>query len=556
MAKRAVASDARETRRSQAKRLPARSKAPLSRRQKTAAAGSENDLREIYRDSPIPALALNGAYTIKGFNPAVCELLNTSARGLSQQGFRGFVREEDRRLLSQHVARAKTRGATETFQITLRPRAAEPLPVQIWLRHDKAKRVSELWLIDLRTARVENEQARRLAESERAAREESAAKDRFIAVLSHELRAPLTPVLAVASAFRSKELPQDLKEAFEMIERNIGAEARLIDDLLDVNRIVRGRMRVDREPCDVHAIARDAVETLRGDAGAKGHALEVELEATLHHVSADPLRLRQVLMNLLKNAIKFTPAGGTLRVGSWNGTDSVAVEVADNGIGIEPAHLPQLFEPFTQEETSVAGGLGLGLAIAKGLIALHDGRIQAQSRGIGKGSRFVIELPLLDPAAVYEERPPAQSSSRPPPRQGTEQPRILLVEDHVDTASVLRELLQSNGYEVETAASLEEARQVDLAKVDLIVSDLGLPDGTGLELMRELRLRAQLPAIALSGFGMQSDLKASREAGFDLHLTKPVNIELLLEAIHRLSPTLHEQATPKDGRAPSPDSAG
>jgi signal transduction histidine kinase/ActR/RegA family two-component response regulator len=509
-----------------------------------------SDLLEIYRDCPIAALVVSGTTAIKGVNPAACELLNTSPTGLLQRGFREFVRPEDRRLLSEHVARAKTQGGTDTFHLTLCPHAVEPIPVQIWLRYAKARRVTELWLIDLRTARLESKQAQRLAESERAAREESAAKDRFIAVLSHELRAPLTPVLAAASAFRAKELPQELREAFEMIERNIGAEARLIDDLLDVNRIIRGRMRVDREPSDVHAIVRDAVETLRGDAEAKGHELEVALEATKRHASADPLRLRQVFMNLLKNAVKFTPNGGSLRVRSWNEPNFVAVEVADNGIGIEPGHLPQLFEPFTQEETSVAGGLGLGLAIAKGLIALHDGRIQAQSDGIGQGSRFVIELPLLDPATVYEERPAPHPSSRPPPRRGSEQPRILLVEDHVDTASVLSELLQSNGYKVETAASLEEARQVDLAHVDVIVSDLGLPDGTGLELMRELRTRAQLPAIALSGFGMQSDLKASREAGFDLHLTKPVNIERLLEAIHRLSPTLHEHAAPERGSSP------
>jgi signal transduction histidine kinase/ActR/RegA family two-component response regulator len=550
MPKKATDVPLRRIRHPRAKLLAAPQGSPASRRRNADARTTNDEYRELYLTSPIPALSIGSDYAIQRFNDAACVLLNESPAGLLARGFREFVQAEDRRMLSQRIARAKTEGIPDTFQVNLSPRGGEPIPVRIWLRHSKIKRVSELWLVDLRAQQQANEQAVRLAESERIAREESAAKDRFIAVLSHELRTPLTPVLATASAFRAQALPRELRDAFEMIERNVGAEARLIDDLLDVNRIVRGRMRVEREPSDVHAIMREALATLREEAAARHHVVRVSLDAPQHHASVDPLRLRQVFVNLIRNAIKYTPERGDIRVSSWNGKGSVALEVSDNGIGIEPTRISALFEPFTQEETSVSGGLGLGLAVAKGLIALHDGRISAHSRGLGHGSRFVVELSLIDAELADEARAKETPSSRPPPRLDAEHPRILLVEDHADTVAVLTELLEANGYEVKSAMSLREAREVDLAKIDLIVSDLGLPDGTGLELMRELRERVALPAIALSGFGMQSDLKTSKEAGFDLHLTKPVNIDRLLEAIESLSATEDDPGSAGRGSSP------
>jgi signal transduction histidine kinase/ActR/RegA family two-component response regulator len=530
------------SRRQHAKPLEAPAKKNAGRRSKAKAAATFEEYQELYKNSPVPALSIGRAHEIKRVNDAASELLNDSPERLLAQGFRQFVRAEDRALLSRHLAEAVA-GVPTTLQILLEPRSGERFPVQIWVRHDKLRDVSNLWLVDLRPQQRASEQAHRLAESERAAREESAAKDRFIAVLSHELRAPLTPMLAAASAFRSRDLPPDVVDAFDMIARNAGAEARLIDDLLDVNRIIRGRMRIDRAPCDVHEIMRDAVETLRPDAVAKQQEIVVSLAADRPHASVDSLRLRQVFVNLLKNAVKFTPPGGQIHAASWNGDETITFEVADDGIGVDPAALPRLFEPFMQEETSTSGGLGLGLAIAKGLVALHEGRITAHSRGLGLGTRFVVELPLSEPPPAPEEHPQKMASSHPPTYQGSQQPCILLVEDHADTALVLSELLMSHGFKVQTAASISEARRVDLAGVHLIVSDLGLPDGTGLDLMRELRARARLPAIALSGYGMRTDVEASKDAGFDLHLTKPVNFERLLTAIQKLSPQLYEQAS-------------
>jgi CheY-like chemotaxis protein len=293
-------------------------------------------------------------------------------------------------------------------------------------------------------------------------------------------------------------------------------------------------MQVECRVCDVHAIAEDAIATLKADLDAKQHRAVTELTARHHNANVDPLRLRQIFMNLLKNAIKFTPPGGRLSVRSWNSGDNLALEVEDDGVGIEPEAMHRLFEPFMEERnTSSAGGLGLGLAISKGLVELQKGKISAHSRGAGRGARFVVEVPTVNEMPLAAQ-PPAQPRSEPP-NSGDGPPRILLVDDHEDTVEILCELLTDSGFAVETANSVESAKRVDLTNVDVIVSDIGLPDGNGFELMRELRKRTNRPAIALTGFGMESDVKAAEDAGFDLHLTKPVDIDRLLDALQGLS---------------------
>jgi signal transduction histidine kinase/ActR/RegA family two-component response regulator len=499
------------------------------------AEAERDEYLELYENAPVPAITLDGAYSIRRVNHAAALMLGEDPAHLLNQNIRVFVAPRDRPILAAALARTTASNAVEKFRLALETGNPE-FPVQVWVRHSRFRGVFELRLLDLRDQERVEQEARRLTEAERAAREASAAKDKFIAVLSHELRAPLTPVLAAASALRSKPLPQAVRAAFEMIERNISAEARLIDDLLDVNRIVRNKMQVECRVCDVHGIVREAVATLQPDLDTKHHRMDVELVALQHHANVDPLRLRQVFTNLLKNAIKFTNEGGRLRVRSWNNGDSIAVEIEDNGVGIDADAMRQLFEPFMEDRnTSSAGGLGLGLAISKGLVELQRGKIAAQSRGPGQGARFVVEVPNV-PSDLFVEAPVPRRKSEPPLSTSSDGPPcVLLVDDHDDTVEILSVILTESGFSVETANSVSAARDVDLERVDVIVSDIGLPDGNGLDLMRELRMRTNRPAIALTGFGMESDVRASKEAGFDAHLTKPIDIDRLLATIEFLS---------------------
>jgi CheY-like chemotaxis protein/anti-sigma regulatory factor (Ser/Thr protein kinase) len=284
----------------------------------------------------------------------------------------------------------------------------------------------------------------------------------------------------------------------------------------------------------VHAVLRECFEAVAPRADLKGVALRLALDANRFVSDGDPLRLRQVFNNLLSNAVKFTGRGGEIWLRSWDREHRLLVEVQDNGVGFEPSETERLFQSFEQlHRTQSAGGLGLGLALSKGLVELHGGSITASSRGPGLGARFLVELPLLafpaESLATQEPKTAPTASSDVVPRR-----RILLVEDDEDTAEMMGELLNDRGFQVVLANSIERALTVDLNEVDAIVSDIGLPDGSGTELLARLDRTQDLPAIALSGYGMVSDIEASRAAGFDLHLTKPVDFETLVQALHGL----------------------
>ncbi len=367
-----------------------------------------------------------------------------------------------------------------------------------------------------------------------AAEAASAAKDHFLAVLSHELRTPLAPVLLTASALEADaQVPEWLREDMAMIRRSVDLEVRLIDDLLDLNRIARGKLSLRREPVEAHDKVLSALEICRFDSAAQGLTVEIDLRAERCRVSADAGRLHQVFWNLLKNAIKFTPRGGHIVVRSSNPEpQTLRVEVCDNGVGISPDLIPALFDAFQQGGEHVTrryGGLGLGLAIARALVELHGGRIAASSDGPGKGSLFTVDLPLLaDPEETKAARPgPDAASARPL--------AVLLVEDHEATAYAIGKLLTRAGHRVRTAGSVREAIETAGSwEFDVLLSDLGLPDGSGLEVMTALRARRpDVRGIALSGYGMEHDLQRSREAGFLDHLTKPVEFKALCEALDR-----------------------
>lgn len=366
-----------------------------------------------------------------------------------------------------------------------------------------------------------------LKQAQDTAERASHAKDDFLAALSHELRTPLTPVLMTASTLRvDLRLPPDVRDQLGMMERNIELEARLIDDLLDLTAITRGKFPTRLEPCDAHRLIALTLEMIRESADQKRVAIECAFGATESGLHADPARIQQVAWNLLRNAVKFTPAGGRIVITTRNDTDAsgarwLRVEVTDSGIGIAPGMLEQIFEPFEQGGITGDhrfGGMGLGLAIARAVVEAHRGRIRAASAGPGLGATFIVEFPDAAPAPAAPSEPgPAAAPAGP----GL---RLLLVEDHASTLQTLRRLLARDGHEVTAAGTVAEALSAAAAHpFDLVISDLGLPDGTGAELMAQLRDRHGLRGIALSGYGMEEDFDRTRAAGFVAHLVKPVH---------------------------------
>ena len=386
-----------------------------------------------------------------------------------------------------------------------------------------------------------------LVRAEEAARSANRAKDQFIAALSHELRTPLTPVLAVVSylAKQTSSLPRELRSEIEMIQRNVELEARLIDDLLDVTRISNGKLELALEVTDAHLTISDAFEICAQDIRSKKLDVEMNLAASEHRVLADPVRLHQVFWNIINNAVKFTPAGGKVAIRSRNdaGGDFV-LEVEDTGIGFEPEALKHIFDAFEQGDRSITrefGGLGLGLTITKSLVEAHHGRLEAHSGGRNAGATFTLTL-----STVAE-----QIGSTAPPNEPRSQEmalRILLVDDHEDTRRVLGSLLRAKGHDVFIAMNVATALQVlSRQSVDVLLSDIGLPDGTGYQLMERAKALQPLVGIALSGFGMADDIARAIDSGFAHHMIKPVNFDQLEAVLRRVT----SKAT-FAGRSPAP----
>jgi HAMP domain-containing protein/signal transduction histidine kinase len=349
------------------------------------------------------------------------------------------------------------------------------------------------------------------------------AKDQFLAMLSHELRTPLTPVLASALALESEpELPNDIHESLQMIRRNVELEARLIDDLLDLTRIDRGKVQLNFEVVDAHTLLQNALEICQPEIDRKHLARSLNLAAHKIHMRADPARLQQIFWNLINNAVKFTPRNGEIAITTSN--DSVGqlrVVIADTGMGIESETLPKIFDAFEQGGRTQSGGLGLGLAISKTLVEAHKGMITAASLGRDNGSTFTLVFPTC-------EKEEAQIAPALSPKSAERQRlRILLVEDHEDTNRSLTNLLRRRGYHVQSASTLQSAVELGAnGPFDVLISDLGLPDGNGIDLIQKLASRPLL-AIALTGFGMEDDIRRSRDVGFQHHLVKPIDLNKL-----------------------------
>jgi PAS domain S-box-containing protein len=371
----------------------------------------------------------------------------------------------------------------------------------------------------------------------------SRAKDDFLAALSHELRTPLNPVLLLASeAAENKSLPAEVRAEFAMIRKNVELEARLIDDLLDLTRITRGKLFLDLRSVDVHLVLRDALSAVKAPLEAKKIVLDLHFDAQPYAVLGDAVRLQQVFWNVLNNAVKFTPAHGHVEVATSvvPETSTIAIKVSDSGVGMTPQELGDIFTAFSQGEHAEDGGshrfggLGLGLAISRMLVEQHAGRIRAESAGRDQGASFIIELPLLDISAIdWKASPDSLDAETPENPWSSDKPtRVLLVEDHEATRAAIGILLQRRQFTVTGAASLAEALELARSeRFDLLISDIGLPDGNGYDLMIELQKNHDMAGIALTGYGMENDIARSREAGFSAHLVKPVSVQDLEKAI-------------------------
>ncbi|CAN5788217.1 hypothetical protein BH20VER1_BH20VER1_16370 [soil metagenome] len=371
----------------------------------------------------------------------------------------------------------------------------------------------------------------------------NASKDQFLALLSHELRNPLSPVIAMVGELEATAAATpEVRRALDVIRRNVELEARLIDDLLDVTRIAKGKLQLTFETASVHETLQRAYEICREEILAKNLRMEFRLRAERDHVQGDPARLQQVFWNLIKNSVKFTPAQGRIIIETFNPSpDRIEIRTSDTGIGIEPEKIGKIFNAFEQGQSSITrrfGGLGLGLAISKAMVDAHGGTIQVASEGKDLGATFTVTLQTVAApvAAEAASRPgvsaPAARAAQPTNGHG---PHLLVVDDHPDTCLGMKMMLERRGYRVTVAHSATQAvEKAAEEEFDLMISDIGLPDRSGFELMEELRATRSLRGIAVSGFGMENDISRARAAGFSKHLTKPVNIDRLQEAIQNL----------------------
>lgn len=362
------------------------------------------------------------------------------------------------------------------------------------------------------------------------------AKDRFLAALSHELRTPLTPVVMVVAAMEiDARLPSDVREDLAMVRRNVELETRLIDDLLDLSRVISGKLRMRAEPISTKSLIQNVLNMVSSDVNQKSLNVRCQWLASRDCVDGDPARLQQLIWNVIKNAVKFSSQRGEIAVRLWNSDDTtLQLEIRDRGVGINPALLTRIFNAFEQAETSSArqpGGLGLGLTISKAIVEMHGGDIRADSDGPGKGTTITVTLPVSTAQIAAPPAPAVSSDTSAANRKF----RVLLVEDHRETATILAKLLERSGHTVAVAHTVESAlSRASAEPFDLIISDIGLPDGTGHDLMRQIRKTCGIPGVALTGYGMEDDLNRSREFGFAEHIVKPVNLTHLQSVMDRV----------------------
>jgi PAS domain S-box-containing protein len=506
---------------------------------------SRDRYADLYDFAPVAYVTLDAHGVVLEANLTATSLVERARARWTGVPFATVVAERDRRTFLDHMRRCRAGDGPIRSEFALCPRPGREVPVEMISRPEGPVGPYRSVVLDL------TERQRLLAERQRAlderrsleiqeqgARLANESKDRFLALLSHELRTPLTPILAAAETLLAEPalLPPSWGAPLELIRRNAQMQARLVDDLLDLTRLGHGKLRLKRQPMDLLAVVQEVLEDVAERARARKVEISLQVRAADCGIEADPLRIRQLVHNLVGNALKFSPEGSEVGVlidhprRGW-----VRLEVSDAGPGLTREELGRIFEPFEQGSQGQLqhDGLGIGLAIAKGIVDAHGGSIQAYSAGPGTGARFAVDLPAA-PHASASAAPmdhPAPPASRPDVARAPDGKRILIVEDHADSAEALRALLEQQGYEVSTASSVAQALEVARQGCDLLISDIRLPDGSGHSLLGQLPQPP--PAIALSGFGSRADLEHSREAGFVEHLVKPVAVADLMAAIGR-----------------------
>lgn len=503
--------------------------------------------------APVGLIRVNGAGLVVESNILGAQMLgvNRAQFYLGRRPFLAHVAPSSLGVFQQHFENAFNSGIPESCDLTLRNATGMETFVRMQSVRSRGEgKATELYvtLTDLtERRRVESElAARKLVDDAATVAAEAAklAREQFFAMLTHELRTPLTPMLALLGEMEVTpgRSTHDCV-ALATMRRNLEIEMRLVDDLLDVTRVTSGKLKLQCEWTDVHLCLTQVVELCRGGLEEREHFLELELEAPRCSAHADGKRLQQVFWNLLGNSIKFTPPGGRIAIRTHNAAEHLVVEFQDTGVGIESAALERVFDPFMQANAGVPrriGGLGLGLTIAQAITELHGGRLVVLSAGIGQGATFRFEIPVgEEPAPV----PPLLTETAPPVAR--KNLRLLLVEDHDDTRHVLQLLLKRAGHTVATARDAATARKHCASQTfDLLITDLGLPDASGCELLHELGRAYGLRGIAMSGFDSDHDLAQSAAAGFVEHLVKPVDLKELDAAIQRAAETKMDTASP------------
>jgi PAS domain S-box-containing protein len=485
-------------------------------------------------------ITLDQAGRIRTWNSAAERILGFVAHDVVGKSAKVFFGEEDRdrNVFEQELETARREGSVSDDRWLWRKdgRSFFASGVTTAIRSENHELIGYSKII--RDVTEEHMAADALRVAKEQAETANRAKDHFLAVLSHELRTPLTPIVAAVRLLEMRKgLPPETQPTLELIRRNVELEARLIDDLLDLTSIARGKLSLNFANVVLETLLVSALDMSESDLRGKGLRLETTFDAPSTLVFGDAARLQQIVWNLMKNAVKFTPAGGRIDVRTWNPDSStIAISVTDTGIGISADALPRIFSAFEQADDSITrafGGLGLGLAIASTLAQKHGGTLTAQSDGRDQGARFTLTLPLVkvqaaDPASPREEAGPAEI---------VRSLRVLLVEDNESTSSAMAQVLEVLGHQVGVATNVTEA--ITLARnetFDLLVSDIGLPDGSGLDVARAWnQLQPGKPSVAITGYGMDEDIRRCHDAGFVDHLTKPVNFARLEALIHTLA---------------------
>ena len=497
---------------------------------------SEQNFRQIFEEAPIGMAVVGLDSRYAQVNARFCNMVGYSEEELTSRTTAEITYRDDI-VKDKQLAR---RLLSRTARTCVEKRYVRKDGEIIWatrtvclMRDESGKPRHYLAMVEDITQRKKDAVA--LEEAKNEAERANRAKDKFLAVLSHELRTPLTPVLMSAAALEQEPgIKPELRRQLGMMRRNVELEARLIDDLLDLTRVSHGKLQLlVSGPVDVNSLLVHSEQIVRSDARDKSLVLRLELTASEHHVAGDAARINQVFWNLLKNAIKFTPAGGEIIVRTANPTSGkLVLTVSDNGIGIDQETLPFVFRAFEQGDIrglQPCSGLGLGLSISKAIVELHGGTIRAESAGRDLGAVFTVELATVLPF------PEAQIQASQPRRFRGKSYRLLVVEDHEPTLAVLTRLLRSQGHDVMPASTVHDALTLAANHTfDFVISDLGLPDGNGIDLMMQLTNDYGLRGIALTGYGMAEDLAKTEQAGFLAHLVKPINFDQLHRVLEQV----------------------